>query len=143
MAIAVPALHTDRSSGQAVLIILMALAFAAIVLAKLSSVGDPASASDASPDPNATAVTSSRPSTAATAAPTTVPDASVVPTAASSGSIASREPSAQATRTYKVKSGDTLIGIARKFGMTLPALQKLNGITNPSSLKIGQTLKIP
>ena len=41
LAITVPILSSDRSTGQAVLIILMALAFAAIVLAKLTG-GSPA-----------------------------------------------------------------------------------------------------
>jgi LysM repeat protein len=143
LAIAVPALHTDRSPGQAVLIILMALAFAAIVLAKLGGATDPASASDASPDPNATALTSARPSVGSTTAPTTDPGSSVVPSAGSSGSAASGPPSVPATRTYRVKSGDTLIGIAARFGTTPKAISQLNGITDPSSLKIGQTLKIP
>ena len=51
--------------------------------------------------------------------------------------------SAPATRSYKVKAGDTLIGIAAKFGTTPKAITKLNGISDPSSLKIGQVLKIP
>jgi LysM repeat protein len=44
---------------------------------------------------------------------------------------------------YKVKSGDTLIGIAAKFGTTPKAIAKLNGITNTANLKVGQVLKIP
>ena len=47
------------------------------------------------------------------------------------------------TRTYKIKSGDTLVGIAAKFGTTPKAIAKLNGLTNPAALKVGQTLKIP
>lgn len=45
--------------------------------------------------------------------------------------------------TYVVVSGDTLSGIASKTGTTTRALMELNGITNPSGLQIGQTLKIP
>jgi LysM repeat protein len=142
MAIAVPALRTDRSAGQAILIVLMALAFAAIVIAKLSG-GVPASASDGSQSPGATALTSGRPSVVASATPTTDPGASVPPSAGSSGSSAPGQPSGQATRSYKVKSGDTLIGIAARFGTTPRAISQLNGITDPSSLRIGQTLKIP
>jgi LysM repeat protein len=45
--------------------------------------------------------------------------------------------------TYRVQSGDTLSGIAAKFHTTVSAIEKLNGITDPSRLKIGQVLKIP
>ena len=44
--------------------------------------------------------------------------------------------------TYKVKSGDTLSGIAQKFGTTTKALQNLNGITNPNKIYAGQVLKV-
>ena len=44
---------------------------------------------------------------------------------------------------YKVKSGDTLVGIAAKFDTTPKAIAKLNGLTNPSALKVGQVLQIP
>ena len=46
-------------------------------------------------------------------------------------------------QTYKVKAGDTLVGIAAKFGTTPKAIAKLNGITDPSSLHVGAVLKIP
>lgn len=44
--------------------------------------------------------------------------------------------------TYKVKSGDTLSGIAAKFGTTTKALQNLNGITNANKIYAGQVLKV-
>lgn len=43
---------------------------------------------------------------------------------------------------YRVRSGDTLYLIAKKYGVTVEALKKANGI-NSSSLWVGQTLKIP
>lgn len=44
--------------------------------------------------------------------------------------------------TYTVKSGDTLSGIAAKFGLTSVFIQTLNGITNPNLIQVGQTLKL-
>lgn len=45
-------------------------------------------------------------------------------------------------KTHKVVKGDTLYAIARKYGTTASALQKMNGITNPSLLQIGHVLKV-
>lgn len=44
--------------------------------------------------------------------------------------------------TYTVKSGDTLSGIAAKFGTTVAKLQSLNGISDPNKIYVGQVLKI-
>lgn len=45
--------------------------------------------------------------------------------------------------TYRVQSGDSLWGIARKFGVSSRALAELNGINNANFIRIGQLLKIP
>lgn len=47
------------------------------------------------------------------------------------------------TTTYVVRAGDTLLGIALNFSITLEALQQANRITNPASLQVGQRLLIP
>lgn len=44
--------------------------------------------------------------------------------------------------TYVVKSGDTLSGIAAKFGTTYQAIAAKNGISNPNVIYPGQVLKI-
>lgn len=44
--------------------------------------------------------------------------------------------------TYKIKSGDTLSGIAQKFGTTVSSLASLNNIKNVNLIYAGQTLKI-
>jgi len=47
-----------------------------------------------------------------------------------------------ASGTYKVESGDTLTGVARKHGISVAALRQANGIEE-GGIRIGQTLKIP
>lgn len=44
--------------------------------------------------------------------------------------------------TYTVKKGDTLGSIAAKHGTNYHALAKLNGITNPNRIYVGQKLKL-
>ncbi|SMO62049.1 LysM peptidoglycan-binding domain-containing protein [Solitalea koreensis] len=47
------------------------------------------------------------------------------------------------TRTYKVRSGDTLSTIAAKFsGMTVEKLKKLNNLKNAKNIRPGMTLKV-
>lgn len=46
------------------------------------------------------------------------------------------------TTTYTVKSGDTLSGIAAKYGTTYQEIAKKNGIANPNVIYPGQVLKI-
>jgi len=64
--------------------------------------------------------------------PTAVP--SVGPTAG---------PTESASRTYKVKKGDTLFAVAQRFDTTVAALIKLNNIKDPSLIHVGLVLKIP
>jgi LysM repeat protein len=44
---------------------------------------------------------------------------------------------------YVIKKGDTPLGIANQFGVSLSDLQDTNGITDPRSLRVGQELIIP
>lgn len=44
--------------------------------------------------------------------------------------------------TYTVKSGDTLSGIASKFGTTYQELAQINRIADPNKIYVGQVLKI-
>ena len=44
---------------------------------------------------------------------------------------------------YTVKAGDTLSGIAAKYGTTYQKLASYNGIANPNVINVGQKIKIP
>lgn len=44
---------------------------------------------------------------------------------------------------HKVKAGDTLWGVARRYGVTVPQLASANGVNASSTLKVGTPLKIP
>lgn len=59
------------------------------------------------------------------------------------GSTNSTPSSTVSYRTYKVQHGDTLSGIASKYGTTYQKIAELNGISNPNLIYAGQVLKIP
>jgi LysM repeat protein len=42
-----------------------------------------------------------------------------------------------------VAAGDTLLAIARRFGVSVEALSEANGITDPDLVLVGQRLVIP
>lgn len=44
---------------------------------------------------------------------------------------------------YTVQKGDTLSGIAAKYGTTYQKIAAYNGITNPNLIRVGQKIKIP
>lgn len=45
-------------------------------------------------------------------------------------------------RTHRVQRGETMSGIAKRYGVSLAALEKANSV-NPRRLQVGQTLKVP
>lgn len=68
-------------------------------------------------------------STGVTTPPTTPPDTVINPPAGGT--------------TYTVERGDTLFGIAQKFGITVQDIVNANSLTNPNNLAVGQQLIIP
>ncbi len=53
-----------------------------------------------------------------------------------------REPQA-ASVVYRVRSGDTLFAIARRYGTTVGAIAKANDLASPHRLNLGQRLIVP
>ena len=51
-------------------------------------------------------------------------------------------PQADTSVVYTVKSGDTLSGIAAKYGTTYQHLASINGIANPNLIYPGQKIRI-
>ncbi len=64
----------------------------------------------------------------------------VIPTGGSTPSPVQPIPAGQ---TYTVRRGDTLSGIALRYGISTWALAQANGIRNPSFIYVGQVLRIP
>jgi len=57
--------------------------------------------------------------------------------------LAARRADLPKTKSYAVKNGDTLSGVAKQHGATVTELEKLNGISRKATLRVGQTLQIP
>ncbi|MDO9520179.1 MAG: LysM peptidoglycan-binding domain-containing protein [Pseudohongiella sp.] len=58
--------------------------------------------------------------------------------------VAATEPApVQAGGAYAVRSGDTISSIARRYRVNESDILRLNGITNPNRLRIGQQLRLP
>lgn len=143
-----PPLLSERPRlGQAALLMLMAAAFALFVIVRLSGSGN------GSDRVAAGAVGSQRPLPSASPRRSASPRASAVPlrtlvpsgsgTASAGPGVSAPPPASPAIASYKVVRGDTLNRIAGRFGTTAAVLMELNGIKDPSKLRIGQVLDLP
>ncbi|MFB3785389.1 MAG: LysM peptidoglycan-binding domain-containing protein [bacterium] len=65
------------------------------------------------------------------------------PEATTSGQAAPAGPVEDSGNTHTIQKGETLSTIATKYGVRVQDLQTLNGIQDPSKIRLGQRLKIP
>jgi nucleoid-associated protein YgaU len=98
--------------------------------------------------PTAAVAATATPTRPGTITPATTRTAAASATSgASPTAVTSPSPAVAATpaaKTYTVQSGDTLSGIAAKYGTTVDALLSANpGLTESTPLQIGQVLKLP
>lgn len=155
LAISIPGMP-DRGIGQGGLVALMAVAFGALAVTRLTGGGPsvvPAVAGEGG-TPSPSIVASSRPP--ATTEPTApeatsgdVPSRTLVPSdveptpGAPTATPVAATPRPSAGGSYRVQSGDTLSEIASAHGTTWQVIAQLNGITDPRKIRVGQVLKLP
>ena len=142
----------DRGVGQGGLVALMAVAFGALAVSRLTggpeltpaSGGGPGSSAGPSVVGGVLPATTVRPDTPAPSAgsgPTrTLVPSDVEPTPSPSPAGPTSSPSGT---TYTVQTGDTLSEIAAAHGTTWQELAKLNKLKDPKKIHVGQVLQLP
>jgi len=88
------------------------------------------------------------PATTATAAPVTKPAVTEKATAATTAPAVEKETAKTSVATgleksHTVVAGDTLSKIATQYGTSVESLEKANGLTTYSMIRVGQVLQIP
>ena len=81
-------------------------------------------------------------STATPGAATTATTTAATTATTSSGGLLAGDTVSYYMYDYAVKSGDTLFNICNSVGANMDTVQKLNGITNPAALRVGQVLSL-
>ena len=66
-----------------------------------------------------------------------------VPNQGSSPTLTPAPSGPQTTIEYQVNAGDTLAGIAARFGSSIDAIVRENDLASPDQIQVGQTLRIP
>ncbi len=118
-----PAIHANVSAAAVILCLLVFLSACGQIITRPTATPQPPTAL-----PALTAVATARPTS--TPAPYT-PEPTATPTVTPTPVI------------YAIRSGDTLLAIANRFGVSVAAIQESNGILDPRSLRVGQELIIP
>ena len=80
-----------------------------------------------------------------TPSPTPAPTPTPTPTAEPSPTPTATPPPTPVPTpiVHSVQRGETLSGIALRYGVTVAAISEANGITDPNHILVGQKLKIP
>jgi len=148
----IPIAGRERTVSQASLGAVLVAVLALVVVVRLSDQPGLAPV-DVAVSPSAAAATAVAASVPAQTPRPSSPPPMPAPSAAVGGAEISPRPSptgavagATATprpRRYRVQAGDTLVSIAERFGTTVKAIQALNGIDDPTKLRVGQVLRIP
>jgi LysM repeat protein len=132
----------DRGRWPAIPAVILVVTLVVLAISGLQGVGTAPVATASPTPPAATSAPTVRPTAKPTAAPTATPT-SPPPSAAPSPTPVKTAKPTPTFQTYRVKSGDTLSGIANHFGTTSFAIAALNNIAVDSILSVGQILKIP
>jgi LysM repeat protein len=126
-------------SPQLILVVVVAVAFIAIAAARLSGGVAPLRGVSPAASPVPAAVVAAAPSAEPSLAPPSeAPAATPVVTPAPT-----LPATTNSTRTYRVKRGDTLYVLARRFRTSVSTLQRLNGLGSSTTLHAGDVLKLP
>ena len=75
--------------------------------------------------------------------PTATPESAASPTPSPTPTPAATPTPTPAPQTYTVQAGDTLLGIAERFGITVEDLQSKNELADPNNIFVGQKLQLP
>jgi LysM repeat protein len=127
----------DRRTWPAIPAVLLVATLIAVGISGIRGEGPAAAVASPSPTPEPSLQVQPTPDLTLEPAPSSTPDLSLAP---SPSTAATPAPS---FRLYTVKSGDTLSAIATTFNTTVSAIVKLNNISDPRTLHVGQVLKIP
>ena len=136
-----------RRNKLGFLLVAMGLVLAAtacsriLTLARATPTSQPVQATPTPIPLTATATTPLPPTR--TLVPATTTPMQAMPTATLTPPTLTPAPPTPTPVIYVVQAGDTLGAIAKKFGVTVAALQEVNAISDPNRLQIDQELVIP
>jgi LysM repeat protein len=146
LAIALPGMP-DRGVGQGGLVALMAVAFGALAVTRFTGGGPNVAPAAAQDSARPSVVASGRPASSPNDAGSSSdpgPSRTLVPSDVKPSPSPRATPAAPSNaKTYKVKTGDTLSEIAAAHGTTWQVIARLNGISDPKKIRVGQVLKLP
>lgn len=116
-----------------------AVGFAAVVYLNQQSSAHPVVTASVAPSTLPSATTSATPTPQASASPTPT----ATPTATSSRTFSTKDGVSVPNEIETIKSGGSLFTIAQERELSVNALAKLNGITDPNTVYAGQTVIVP